>query len=418
MARLNIGWVHIRGAPGSVRFGAATYLPPEGATEVVVEVVRYGGDVLAASVNVVSEDGTAVAGVHYTAINQLLTWEDGEIGSKYITVPINTVYGSNLTFLLHLEDPYVVVLGSPSTTEIVLDALPFGIVELENTLYTVDRGDPFSFGIIRTAPFEGSVTVNWSIDISGATPASGSQTFTDADIITKYVEVQTPTNAVDGVITITLGATDGTQLGSNTTATVDVLTYSAGFSPSSYSESFGASEVVLTVVRSGGTSPLVLRWTTDVGTTGLLSWAEGDVSTKTITLDAETETYDSNVFGVVLTKESGPTVVDISPDTATVTLGVLELTSRLYSAYVLESMAAGNASVGDMHSFSIEAESVDTSNAEITSILLHTTLTSYGDWPPEEIDTTNAEVTSIVLNTILLSYTDGVPEEIDTLMLQ
>lgn len=63
-----------------------------------IYVERVGGTVGAASVHLATADGTATAGVDYTAETADLSWTDGEAGRKYIDVPTLDVAATGKTF--------------------------------------------------------------------------------------------------------------------------------------------------------------------------------------------------------------------------------------------------------------------------------------------------------------------------------
>jgi Calx-beta domain len=89
-----------------------------------ITVVRSGGSSGAASVQVVSVDGTAIAGVHYQALSAPVTWADGEIGPK--TVPLRT----NRVFNMGGDKNLQVGLVSPAGTGVSLGALAVATVTI------------------------------------------------------------------------------------------------------------------------------------------------------------------------------------------------------------------------------------------------------------------------------------------------
>lgn len=73
---------------GSLGFGAASYTVSEGSGTAVVLVNRTGGSTGAISVDYASDDGTAVAGVDYTAVSGTLNWADGDSSARTINIPL------------------------------------------------------------------------------------------------------------------------------------------------------------------------------------------------------------------------------------------------------------------------------------------------------------------------------------------
>lgn len=146
--------------PGILQFSAASYTVGENAASATITVTRSGGSVGAASVNFTTANFTATGsascapGLDYVSQSGMLTWADGEAGSKTFTVTIcdDAVNEEDETLSLALNGPTGSgVLGTLSNAvlTIVNDDAPVLLTE-ENTSHVVALDsvtltrDPFS----------------------------------------------------------------------------------------------------------------------------------------------------------------------------------------------------------------------------------------------------------------------------------
>jgi hypothetical protein len=95
----------------------------ESTTPLVVQVDRLGGTNGTVTVNYATSDGTAAAGVNYTATSGTLTFTDGIVlGSIPVTIIDNTSALGNKFFYVTLSNPTGAVLGaSPITLGVIED---------------------------------------------------------------------------------------------------------------------------------------------------------------------------------------------------------------------------------------------------------------------------------------------------------
>ncbi len=108
---------------GVVQFGSPIYSVKKYGGFAQVPVVRSGGTALGITVDYMTVDGTAHAGVDYVATNNTLSFADGQT-VQYITVPIlNTNLNTGLlTFSLALSNPnpsYALGVNSNATINII-----------------------------------------------------------------------------------------------------------------------------------------------------------------------------------------------------------------------------------------------------------------------------------------------------------
>ena len=107
---------------GTLQFESATYTVNEDGTSIVLRVTRQDGDTGAASVDYATTDGSAVAGLDYTAASGTLNWGDGDVGTKSFTVTIldNSAVEWNKTFSATLANAGGAILGSPLLTTVTI----------------------------------------------------------------------------------------------------------------------------------------------------------------------------------------------------------------------------------------------------------------------------------------------------------
>ena len=100
----------------------------EGDGSVLIQVARTGGSWGQVTVNYATSNGTATAGSDYTPRTNSLTWLDGEVGPKTITIPItdDTVVEGDETFSLTLSNATNgALLIAPSSTLITIHERPY-----------------------------------------------------------------------------------------------------------------------------------------------------------------------------------------------------------------------------------------------------------------------------------------------------
>ena len=95
---------------------------------VTVAIERFGGDSGAASVEYDTANGTATAGVDYTAIvAEVVNWADGESGIQYVEITIDpTGAGGGLTFDGTISTPVGAVLADGTTNGCVTHEIVIG----------------------------------------------------------------------------------------------------------------------------------------------------------------------------------------------------------------------------------------------------------------------------------------------------
>lgn len=112
-----------RRAPGTVRLARAAASVEQSATHAVLVVRRLGGSQGAASVDFATSEGTALAGVDYTATTGTVSWADGEDAAREILIPVlrNVAATGPQTFTVTLGEPSAgVILAEPTVATVTL----------------------------------------------------------------------------------------------------------------------------------------------------------------------------------------------------------------------------------------------------------------------------------------------------------
>jgi hypothetical protein len=107
---------------GAVAFSTATFTADEDQGSVTISVARSGGTAGAASVSYAASAATATAGTDFTATSGVLSWADGEGGTKAFTVTVldDTVDEANETVNLTLSQATAVTLGTPASATLTI----------------------------------------------------------------------------------------------------------------------------------------------------------------------------------------------------------------------------------------------------------------------------------------------------------
>jgi len=150
--------------PGAFKFASATTSVGEGAGHATILVERSGGQDGAVSVQYATSNGSAAAGLDYTATSGTLTWADGDEANKSFTIPIlnRHLNGPGKTVNLTLSNPTGgATLGSPSTAVLTI---------LDNTGGPGPGSPPAApTGLHAAAQSTSAIQLDWSEASSGVT---------------------------------------------------------------------------------------------------------------------------------------------------------------------------------------------------------------------------------------------------------
>ncbi|MFK7858110.1 MAG: Calx-beta domain-containing protein [Granulosicoccus sp.] len=329
--------------PGQVQFAQDSLTVSEEDGTVAVVVQRVGGSDGDVSVLLATNDGTASGGLDYADTTQMLQWTDGDITPR--TVPIGILSDLLLetaeVFTVTLNDPLpdAQILGTPDVLTVsITDVPPLrpGVIQMAQTeLLLTESGGGFSLGVVRVGGSDGTISVNYAFSdgtaISGDdfTGTNGTLVFGDGNSETQFISGAVLTDELEEgneTFTVTLtGATPADALGDEALRDV-VITIEDEFEAPplpepgqvqfaqnsvTVSEEDGSVEVV--VQRVGGSDGSVsVLLDTNAGsassgsdytnTTQLLQWADGDISTRTVSIGILSDLIleDTEVFTVTL----------------------------------------------------------------------------------------------------------------------
>ncbi|MBA3683736.1 MAG: hypothetical protein H0W72_00590 [Planctomycetes bacterium] len=320
--------------PGILAFSSASGSAVEGDagnTTVTVTVTRAGGKQGAVGISyattMLSGAATATPGVDYLPVSGTLTWAAGDANAKTFTVTIvgDTVSESAEGVAVLLSAPTGgAALGAPSMTVITLGdddgdpqaALPgslqFSVAAISAAEDNAGTSQA-SITVTRIGGSDGAVGATFAI---GGTATAGSD-FTavggtlswaagDASTRTVIVDVSgdTVVESNETVVLTLSGPTGGASLGVPHSATLTIVNDDAPpasilqLSTTAYAvtENSASGLATITVTRSGGSAGAVsVAYATGAGTaidgadyraaTGTLTWADGDATAKTATVE-------------------------------------------------------------------------------------------------------------------------------------
>lgn len=212
-----------------------------------ITVTRKGGSAGAIAVGFATRDGTAQAGVDYTAVSGTLTFADGDTAPKSFTVPIteDTTVEANETVNLTLSAPIGgATLGARSTALLTLvddvtpPPLPAGTVQFSAPGYSAqEEAGRAVITVTRSSGSAGAISVNFATEDGPAptgaqagvdyTATSGILTFAEGDTAPKTFSVPILRDTAvepNETVTLTLSApTGGALLGTPSHAVVTLV---------------------------------------------------------------------------------------------------------------------------------------------------------------------------------------------------
>ena len=345
MARL-VGGEDI--GPGTIKFTQASYTILESFTNVTVTVARVGGSLGQVSVDLLSRNGTATAGVDFGLVNSSLIFLDGEvIKTVVIGITNDTLIEQNEGFGLYLTNVIGATLNESDTTIVTIidDDSTIGFSQATYSVNEKVVGGNAIITVVRVGATNGSVAVNYATTLGGTAAATvdyvrtnGLLTFAPGVTSLTFAVSIINDLAVEGNETLFLqlfNVTGGAVLasGSATLLIVDdeFSPGSLAFSRTAYTAPEALSPLVITVNRTNGvTGAATVNWSVTPATAtagvdysavgGVLSFADGD-SFKTITIAILDDSLveGNETFTLTLANPTGGTTI-IGPATVTVTI--------------------------------------------------------------------------------------------------
>jgi uncharacterized delta-60 repeat protein len=308
--RLHIARIHggaIAG-PGAIEFSRAEFLAQENGTNALITMRRRFGTTGAISVQYQTLDGTAVAGLHYQTTTGTASFAEGETQYSFL-VPIldNSVVNADLFFGLQLDGNTFTggATNGPQPIAQVFILDDEGSISFASSTFSAGEDTPSGLASIVVARHGGTnttATVRFATANGTATagsdyfPTNGTLTFFPGETAKLFhVRLINDTNVeLNETVQLTLSNPSGSNVLGIASATLLIVEndFSSGrfiWSSSTYTSAEGDTNVVVTVLRTNGSSGVVTvrvhtLENTAVGGSdylpydNVLTFAEGDIA--------------------------------------------------------------------------------------------------------------------------------------------
>jgi len=157
---------------GYLNFTTNVYSANLSAGSIVVTVTRTVGSKGTLAVQYATTNGTAINGTDYTGSTNTLTWNNGDVSARTITIPLinNHTIGSGKQFSISIFNPTLNGSSAPSllgaTTNAILNIVNdngYGTFQFSASAYRVnENGGYATVTVIRTGSTNGSPTVHFA----------------------------------------------------------------------------------------------------------------------------------------------------------------------------------------------------------------------------------------------------------------
>ncbi|MDB6125895.1 MAG: hypothetical protein JWQ71_4888 [Pedosphaera sp.] len=327
-----------------LRFSTASYFVNETAGAVTISVLRVSGTNGAVSVHYATTNGTASAGLDYTAASGLLTFNNGET-LKTFDIPIlhNPQVEGNQTFSIKLFGASGTgQLVNPSAAVVTIIDIDSGFAFASATNSVNETRTNAIISVVRLGSTIGTASVNFATSDGTATAGlryvgtNGVLTFLDGEASKVFTVPIINNNQVDGAQTVNLtlfNPTNNAQLLIPSNSVLTIVDDDAGFSFSSaaYSVDEGGINATITVLRSGVTNSTVsVDYATSDGTahagtkyfavSGTLTFTNGEVSkTFSVPIIDESTIGGNETVILNLSNPSGSSAL-VNPNAAVLTI--------------------------------------------------------------------------------------------------
>jgi hypothetical protein len=346
---------------GQLYFSAAAYSASETKASVTITVKRAGGAASGVSVDYATSDGTALAGVDYTAASGTLTFAAGQTSATF-SVPLfnNPAPEPDETVNLTLANPGGGgALGTPAAAVLTILA-DSPLLQFSAATYSVgEKGKQATITVLRSGSTAAPVSVDYATgDGTASAPGdytASSGTLSFAAKVSKLTFtvpiVDDPLVEGDETVNLSLANPVGASLGARSTAVLTILTDNPAlqFSASTYTVAESKLKLVVTVTRSAPTTGAVtVSYATSNGTAlagsdytaaaGTLTFNSGVAKrTFTVTINNDTLVEASETVNLTLSSPGGGAILG-ARSSAVITLtsedkgGTLQLSAATYSA--------------------------------------------------------------------------------------
>lgn len=153
---------------GSLAFSSANYTVVETNTVASIAINRNGGSIGTVTVDFATGTGSASAGTNFLAVNQTLTFTNGQLNTN-VFIPIiydPGINGDNTVSLLLFNATGGAALGSQSNAVLTIADNEFspGVLTFATNLFSITEDVTNAvITVIRTNGFTGSVSVDYGV---------------------------------------------------------------------------------------------------------------------------------------------------------------------------------------------------------------------------------------------------------------
>jgi hypothetical protein len=232
---------------GTLQFSGSSYTVDEVGTPAIIMVTRVNGTSGTVTVDYATSDGSAEAGIDYTATNGTLSFNDGVV-SQPINVEIinDNVHKGTRTFNLNLSNVTGGVLGNPVNAVVnINDDEPMpasGTLHFSGSAYTINEGAGIDavVTITRSNGNIGTVSVDFTTEDGSAiqgmdyTAVASTISFSDGEV-SKTATISIVDDTIDEqdetVNLVLSNASGGAILGGQVTAALTIVDNDSNTSP-------------------------------------------------------------------------------------------------------------------------------------------------------------------------------------------
>ena len=297
---------------GSVQFSLAAYSLSETGGLATITVTRTGGFASGVTVRFETQNGSATAGLDYTAVFNNLVFAANQV-SKTVLIPVlnDSLAEGNETVQLTLRNP-----GGGATLGVISNAVLTIIddkptLEFVSTTFTTNEaGSTAVFAVVRTGNGANTVTVNFATEDGTALAGpdykatNGTLTF-GPNVFTQNVTITIINDTLveaDEIFSVNLTNAVDAILGSSSNAVVTILDNDLGgiiqFSAIAYTNTEAGPAASIIVTRTGGAASGV---SVDFDTMDLTATADEDYTPVSSTLVFAANEVSQTVLIPVLT---------------------------------------------------------------------------------------------------------------------
>jgi hypothetical protein len=221
-------------APASLQFSTGTFTAAAGAGTASITVSRTGNSQGTASVRYATSDGTARAGVDYTAATATLNFANGETSKSFnVTLLNNPAAAGSTTVNLTLSAPVGATLGTQTTAVLTITRAPGGLQFSAATFTAAQSAGTTTVTVTRTGGTQGAVSVHYATSDGTAragtdyTAAMGTLSFANGETSKSFTVSLTNDLTADGNRTVNLTLSSPTGGATLATPAAAVLTLTA-----------------------------------------------------------------------------------------------------------------------------------------------------------------------------------------------